>query len=154
MLTIREALEADAETCSRVLCGSIRELCLPDHKGDAGLIARWTGNKTPEGMARWIANPRATLFLAEHDGSAAGVGAISEDGEVLLNYVDPGHRFAGVSRTMLAHLEAALRERGLSMGKLTSTETAHRFYRDAGWRDAGEPQEVFGLKGYPMVKNL
>lgn len=154
MLSIREADEKDAEACSKVLCASIRELCLADHNGDAELIARWIADKTPENLARWIADRRSALFLAERDGSAAGVGCISEDGEVLLNYVAPAHRFCGVSRAMLAQLEATLRDRGIANARLTSTETAHRFYREAGWVDFGEPEVMFGIKGYPMAKEI
>jgi GNAT superfamily N-acetyltransferase len=154
MLSIRRADERDAEACSEVLCASIRELCLADHNGDAELIARWLANKTPEHMARWMANPRVVLFLAERDGAPAGVGSIHLDGEVLLNYVAPAHRFTGVSRAMLAHLETALRERDIAMARLTSTKTAHPFYRKAGWVDINQPEVMFGIKGYPMEKEL
>lgn len=154
MLTIRQAYETDADACSQVLCASIRELCLADHKGDGQLIARWIANKTPENIARWIANPRLVLFFAEHGGSPAGVGCVSEAGEVVLNYVAPAHRFSGVSRAMLAHLEATLRNQGVGNARLVSTETAHRFYRAAAWLDIGEPEVKFGMKGYPMAKRL
>jgi GNAT superfamily N-acetyltransferase len=154
MLVIRQADERDAQACSAVLCASIRELCAADHNGDANLIARWIANKTPAHMARWAADPGVVLFLAEHDGATAGVGSISRDGEVLLNYVAPAHRFSGVSWAMLAHLEAALRERGVGTARLTSTKTAHRFYRAAGWVDVGDPEVTFGIAGYPMAKVL
>jgi len=105
-------------------------------------------------MTRWIANPSLILFLAERNEQPAGVGCISADGEVLLNYVSPAHRFRGISRAILKHAEAALAEIGVSKGRLTSTETAHRFYREAGWTDVGEPEIMFGLRGYPMEKEL
>jgi GNAT superfamily N-acetyltransferase len=154
MLSIRRAQQHDVEACSEVLCASIRTLCVADHKGDAVLIARWVANKTPEQMGRWLANPRVTLFLAESDGAPAGVGCISENGEVLLNYVAPAHRFRGVSRAMLAHLENTLRGRGVRKATLTSTVTAHRFYQSAGWTDVGSPELTFGITGYPMEKEL
>jgi len=154
MISIREAEERDAEACSRVLCASIRELCVADHHGNADVVARWTANKTPERMARWIVDPHATLFLAEHDGAPAGVGGVSENGEILLNYVAPLYRFRRVSRAMLTHMERTLGERGVRKARLTSTETAHRFYRSAGWMDLGDPEVVFGIRGYPMVKDM
>jgi GNAT superfamily N-acetyltransferase len=154
MVKICHITARDAETLSQVLCASIRELCSADHKNDPELIARWTANKTPEHITRWIANSGLTLVLADRDGQPAGVGGISEDGQVLLNYVAPAHRFCGVSRAILTHLEATLAERGISKASLTSTETAHRFYRKAGWMDVGEPEIVFGIKGYPMEKEL
>ena len=127
MVKIRQITARDAETLSQVLCASIRELCSADHKNDPELIARWTANKTPEHITRW---------------------------QVLLNYVAPAHRFCGVSRAILTYLEATLAERGISKARLTSTETAHRFYREAGWKDAGEPEIVFGIRGYPTEKEL
>ena len=154
MLSIREAEESDAEACSQVLCTSIRELCAADHHGDADLIARWAANKTPERIARWIADPHVTLFLADHDGVPAGVGGVSENGEILLNYVTPIYRFCGVSRAVLAHMEQTLRERGVRKARLTSTETAHHFYRNAGWADVGAPEMVLGIRGYPMEKDM
>jgi GNAT superfamily N-acetyltransferase len=155
MLSIRKAEKCDAETCSQVLRASIRELCVAaDHRGDADLVAQWLANKTPERMVRWIADPRSTFFLAERDGAPAGVGSVSQDGEILLNYVAPLHRFCGVSRAMLAHLEHTLRERGVRTARLTSTATAHRFYCSAGWVDVGAPRVLFGISGYPMEKDI
>lgn len=154
MIRIRQVTDSDAETLNEILCASIRELCSADHKNDPELIARWTADKTPGHIARWLTNPRITLVIAEREESPAGVGCVGEDGEVLLNYVAPAHRFCGVSRAVLAHLEAALTARGVSKARLTSTETAHRFYREAGWIDAGEPQIVFGIRGFPMEKEL
>ena len=154
MLSIRQADEQDAQACSEVLCASIRELCLADHNGDSELIARWIANKTPEHLARWAANPGVILVLATRDSVPAGVGSISKDGEVLLNYVAPSHRFCGVSRAMLTHLEAVLRELGIGTARLTSTKTAHQFYLQAGWVDIGEPETMFGVEGYPMNKEL
>lgn len=153
MVHIRPVVAADAETLSSILCASIRQLCIADHKNDPALIGNWTANKTPERMTRWIANPQLSLVIAERDGQAAGVGCVSSDGELQLNYVSPAHRFCGVSRAILDHLEAAL-VKSLKRARLTSTETAHRFYREAGWDDVGEPVVVFGIQGYPMEKTL
>lgn len=154
MITIRRAEVGDAEALSLVLCASIRELCAADHNDDPELIARWTADKTPERVAAWIADPRNTLFVAERDGQPACVGCINAGGEVLLNYVAPAHRFCGVSAAMMAHLEAALRDAGIGTARLTSTKTAYDFYRRAGWADAGAPETVFGVTGYPMEKSL
>jgi hypothetical protein len=51
-------------------------------------------------------------------------------------------------------MEGVLAERGFAEGRLVSTRTAHRFYEACGWRDDGEPERLFGLDGYPMVKVL
>ena len=47
------------------------------------------------------------------------------------NYVAPDARFRGVSRALLGALEVRAAERGNVRCTLTSTETAHRFYRAA-----------------------
>ena len=152
MIVFRKAIDADAGALSELLCRSITELCSADHRNDPDVIARWTANKSPEYMMMWIRNPRHFLVIAERDQEPAGVGCISDDGEVLLNYVSPDHRFCGVSKAVLDHLEEALAERGITRASLTSTKTAHQFYRKARWVDCAEPEVMFGLTGYPMEK--
>jgi GNAT superfamily N-acetyltransferase len=153
-ITIRPALPADAQQLSTVLCDSIRELCAADHGKDEAIIARWLANKTPEQMLRWLANPNITVLLAEREGAPAGVGCASRSGEILLNYVAPQHRFAGVSKAMLAVLETWLARQGVAVGRLSSTRTAHRFYLAMGWQDAGAPETQFGVGAMPMQKAL
>jgi GNAT superfamily N-acetyltransferase len=154
MIRIRPASPADAGAISRVLIRSIGQLCHADHGGDPHLIARWTANKAPASVARWIADRRCSLFLAERDGAPAGACSFSHDGRILLTYVDPDHRFCGVSRAMLGQMEGALALRGIARAVLGSTETAHRFYLSAGWRDAGPPGIVCGMPDHPMEKTL
>jgi hypothetical protein len=154
MIKIRVALERDAETISKILISSIQLLCVDDHRNDPKLIAGWIANKNPENIIRWINNPKVILYLATRLGKAAGVGCVSEDGEVLLNYVDPAHRFCGVSRAILTQMERASAGNGVTRGMLTSTQTAHRFYQSAGWCDVGKPEVSFNMIDYPMEKNL
>ena len=83
------------------------------------------------------------------------VGAVTDAGEITLNYVSPDARFAGVSRAMLRALEARALERGNSLCRLTSTTTARRFYHAAGYTEDGLPQGTFGTVGsYPLSKTL
>lgn len=48
MITFGLAKGEDAEEIALILRRSITELCLPDHKNDAGEVAAWAANKTPE----------------------------------------------------------------------------------------------------------
>jgi len=153
-ITIQPATGADAEVMSSILCASIRELCEPDHGGSADVVARWTANKTPEHLKQWLAAPQLHLFIAEFAGEPAGIGAVAEQGEVLLNYVAPEHRFRGVTNALLLKAERILRDLECGTGRLTSTVTAHPFYLNRGWLDAGEPVHQFGLQGRPMNKRL
>ena len=154
MITIRKAEPADVEAMSRVLIGSITELCLEDHKGNAEAIASWTANKTPESVARWVADPQLTMLVAEHGGEIAAVGALTTPDEIGLNYVAPSHRFMGISRAMLKSMEAAMRDRGVEIGRLNSSATARQFYRSAGWSDVDGPLSGRLVAGYPMEKRL
>jgi GNAT superfamily N-acetyltransferase len=96
-----------------------------------------------------------SLLLAVEGDAVLGVGSVTDAGEITLNYVAPDARFRGVSRALLSALEARAVERGNSRCTLTSTETAHRFYQSAGYRDDGAPTGKFGTSsGYPMSKEI
>ncbi len=153
MVTVRRAREADAPEMSRILIASITELCAADHHRDPTVIAAWTANKSVEGVRALLATVDSELYVADRDGAVLAVGAIQGD-MVGLNYVDPQHRRAGVSRALMAGLEAVLRDRGVGVARLKSTETAHDFYRAIGWSDAGPAAQGRFISAYPMRKVL
>ena len=153
-MRIRKARMDDVEAMSRVLIDSITELCGADHGGEQINIARWTANKSPETLTRWIANPASSMFVAEAAGKICCVGSFS-GAEIQLNYVAPDARFRGFSKAMLKRLEEEMHKDGVLRAQLTTTATAQRFYRAAGWTDTGEPEEMFGFaKAQPMSKML
>jgi predicted GNAT family acetyltransferase len=75
-------------------------------------------------------------------------------GRVEVNYVSPDARFRGVSRSLMAALEAKAREQGADACTLVSTATARRFYLAIGYSETGPPDSKFGSGGYPMSKRL
>ena len=139
MIIVRAATRADATDISELLIASITMLCGADHHDDPAALAAWLANKTPAGVRKWLASPDMKLFVAERDSDIAAVGAISTSREIGLNYVLPAHRFACVSKVLLKTMEVEL---GPGDATLTSTATAHRFYRRMGWRD------VLGVEGH------
>jgi GNAT superfamily N-acetyltransferase len=152
---IREARIEDAPGACDVLRRSIIELCSSDHGGDPAILAQWLANKTPEHVASWIGRAGNHLLVATEDAAILAVGAVTDQGEITLNYVSPDVRFRGVSRALLAQLEAKARELGNGVCTLTSTETARRFYLSAGYVEQGPPRGSFGTSsGYPMAKRL
>lgn len=154
-IEIREALPTDATAACEVLRRSISELCIADHRNNPDILRRWLSNKTPEIVASWIGKPGNSVLVAIGKSGVLSVGAVTDAGEITLNYVSPDARFAGVSRAMLRALEARALERGNSRCSLISTTTARRFYRDAGYIEGGPPQRKFGTVGsYPMSKIL
>jgi len=132
------------------MTASITELCAADHQNDPAEVADWTANKTPAGVRAMLDRAALTMFVAERGGQVAAVGGIEGD-VIMLNYVAPEHRFTGVSKMLLAAMEAELKARGTSIGRLVSTATARQFYRAAGWTETapGAPRT-----GFPMRKTL
>ena len=155
MIVIRPATAADAPEMSRVLIASITHLCKADHGNALERLATWTANKCPDGISAMLANPDMRLLIGELDGRVAAVGAVVPGkAEVSLNYVDPAARFRGVSKALLAALEAELREFGVDDAQLTSTTTARSFYHAAGWIEDTAPVACMGGEGHRMRKRL
>ena len=132
MIIVRAATRADATDISELLIGSITMLCGADHHDDRAALAAWLANKTPAGVRKWLASPDMKLFVAERDSDIAAVGVL------------PAHRFAGVSKVLLKTMEVEL---GPGEATLTSTATAHRFYRRMGWLDVA-------VAGRPVTENV
>ena len=154
MLAVRRADADDVAAMSAVMIASITELCAADHGNDPDAIVAWTRNKSVDGVGAMLANPDVRLFVAELEGVIAAVGAISKSGMITLNYVAPRARFRGVSKTMLAALEAELRLLGFAVGRLEATDTARGFYEAAGWVADGPQLHGRLVNGYPMRKAL
>jgi GNAT superfamily N-acetyltransferase len=154
-MKIRDAVPGDADAACAVLRRSIAELCAADHHDDAVIMDRWLANKTQEIVASWIGKPDHSMLVAVEGAEILAVGAVTNGGEITLNYVSPDARFRGVSRAMLRALETRARERGNSECTLLSTDTALRFYLDAGYRPIGESTGKFGTQSsHPMARRL
>lgn len=154
-MLIRKARIDEAAKACDVLRRSIVELCSADHHDDLAILRRWLGNKTPAVVGSWIADPDNVVLVAVEEETVLAVGIVRHDGEIMCNYVSPDARFRGVSKAMLAQLEATACEFGNASCNLISTETARRFYRACGYEEVGVPQGKFGTTGsYPMLKRL
>lgn len=134
---IRAACARDAAAMCEVLRRSIVELCVRDHLNDPARLTEWLADKTPEHVARWIADPDNRLFVAVSEDDILAAGCARTNGEITLNYVSPDGRLGGISRAMLRTLEQALRDAGHRKATLTSTLTSHDFYLAAGYVDCG-----------------
>lgn len=154
MIITRAADLADVPAMSRVLTASIIQLCAADHQEAPDAIAAWTANKSEAGVATMLANPMLQMFVATDADTVLAVGAVSNDGQIALNYVDPAARFRGVSKLLLARLEAELIAMGWGEARLEATETARRFYLAAGWVADGPQATGRRVNGYPMRKQL
>jgi GNAT superfamily N-acetyltransferase len=152
-MEIRRPRPEEADEACRVIRRSIAELCHADHHGDAPTLALWLANKTADNMRRWI--EQRHVLVAADDGAILGVAAMTDAGEVILNYVSPDARFRGVSKALIAGLEAMAVQLGCDAVTLKSTATARRYYLAAGYAQTGPPEAGFGRTlGYPMMKRL
>jgi GNAT superfamily N-acetyltransferase len=154
-MKIRDANIEDAPAACAVLRRSITELCIADHGNDPGILARWLGNKTPEIIASWIGQSTTSLLVAAEQDTILAVGAVTNAGEITLNYVSPDARFRGVSRAMLGALELRAIQQGNVRCTLTSTKTALGFYHACGYVEDGSAEGRFGTQAeYTMSKSL
>jgi GNAT superfamily N-acetyltransferase len=154
MMEIRDAAPEDARAACEVMRRSIAELCVADHRNDPAILQRWLSSKTPEIFESWI-RPDNSVLVAIEENSILAVGSVTNAGEITLNYVSPDARFRGVSTALLAALETRAIERGNNRCRLTSTETARRFYLARGYSEDGPAVGDFGTaSGYPMSRSL
>ena len=154
-VTVRDATPEDAVAACHVLRESISRLCVADHHNDPAILNAWLASKTPAMVAAWATQKGNSLLLAVEGDAILAVGSVTDAGEITLNYVSPDARFRGVSRALLKALEARAMARGNKRCKLTSSETAHRFYQSAGYRNDGAPRGKFGARSsYPMSKQI
>lgn len=153
-LLIRTPQRAEAGALCDLLRRSIAALCVQDHHNDPRYLDRWLANKKPETLAAWIADDGGEMLVAERGGALCAVGWVLRSGEIALNYVAPEARFSGVSKAMIAALEARAALWGLLELRLDSTGTAKQFYLSAGYICGDEKTGLFGTLVYPMTKRL
>lgn len=153
-MEIRLANAEDAEQACTVLRRSIRDLCIEDHRNDEASLRGWLANKTPAQVLAWITSPGSHLLVASEGDAIAGVASAAAKGEILLNYVSPDFRFRGVSKALVSALETYLRAQGCRRAFLSSTLTAHSFYRGLGYRDTGPAEAWRTMRAQPMEKPL
>ncbi|MCA3360825.1 MAG: GNAT family N-acetyltransferase [Roseomonas sp.] len=130
---VRQAMESDGQRGICIIKRSILELCSEDHRNDEFAIQEWIANKTVESWKAWLHSCQSKLLVGEVGSILAGVGMISRKGELFLLYVDPKHRFSGISKYILSSLEDTARNWGCACIFFESTRTAYRFYRDQGY---------------------
>ncbi|MBU1307016.1 MAG: GNAT family N-acetyltransferase [Alphaproteobacteria bacterium] len=149
-VVIRDAGEADCIALGQLRARCITQLCSPDHHNDPNVLAAWIGDAGPDKFRRLLGDSSVRLLVAEVAGRVVGVCALAGN-EITLNYIEPDCRLRGISKGMMAALEALLVAKGIGVARLYSTVTAVAFYRSLGWVEVGSaPPE----QGVPMQKRL
>ncbi|WP_082837021.1 GNAT family N-acetyltransferase [Labrenzia sp. OB1] len=143
--TIIAASSADSHEIAIVLRRSIMELCSDDHDNNPKKYEPWLKNKTAANIENWIHGQGGVFTAVDPHRKVLGVAMGSPDGEVLLNYVLPDVRCTGISKMLMRTLEDYFRDRGLERARLTSTETARRFYHSLGYSETDEIETRRGM---------
>lgn len=144
--TIRPAVPDDAFAACAVLRRSITECCVMDHRGDAGVLANWLGNKTPQNIASWFSAPTNYSLVAEQDGELVGVCLLTQAGKLSLCYVLPEVLHTGVGKAMLRGAEDQALCWGITTLRLHSTSSARDFYARNGYYYAGKEKSCYGVE--------
>jgi len=150
---LRQATLFDVFELSTVLIASITQLCAKDHHNEPDQIVRWSANKDPASIRRWISEG-AQIHVIEKEGHIAGVGAITHAGWINLLYMSPEFVGAGLGKLLLRHLEHLLAQSGHIVARLDATRTAFGFYESQGWNADGAPKYWNGIPQFPMRKSL
>jgi GNAT superfamily N-acetyltransferase len=127
---VRQATEADIPEMMALRL-SVRENRLLD-----------PSQVTAEDCRRYVT--RRNMWVWDEDGALIGISAASGDtGCIWALFVRPGHEGRGIGRALFAAACDALIAAGFRTLRLsTDPDTrAARFYRTAGWREAGRTPE-------------
>jgi hypothetical protein len=101
-VAIRRAVASDAGGAGDVVCRSINELCIEDHRGDGTTIAACLANKTEANFKKSIDSAPHVALVAQDSERIVG---FCRTGFIDLLYVVPEVRFQGVSKALLAAME-------------------------------------------------
>lgn len=110
--------------------------------GHQSLAAQLGAERTPESFVPRMAQRIPHTTVAEAGGQVVGFAVVVGD-ELEQLYVDRSARGTGVARELIAHAEqvvAAAGHRTAWLAVADANDVAQRFYRKAGWRDAGPLQ--------------
>ncbi len=151
---VREATIADAKAACDVLRRSITECCIEDHHNDPEALSAWLKNKTPENISAWFANTGNFSIVITTAAEIIGVGLLTAEGEIALCYVLPEFRFKGNGKALLNAMEAHAMQSALTELRLSSTGTAKAFYLRNGFAPVGKSKTEFGIKAFPLIKQL
>jgi len=127
--SIRPARDGDAGAVSQVILSALRETNAKDYTPE--IIARLEKNFSPAAVQELI-NKRK-VFVAVLGQQI--VGTASLDGKMIRSvFVAPNAQGQGIGRQLMAELEGAAREAGITALVVPSSVTAEQFYAKLGFK--------------------
>lgn len=153
-IQIRKAVPEDAQGVCDVLCRTITEACVDDHRHDPATLKAWLGNKTPDTVAGWFTTSTNFPLVACRGDAIVGVALLTQAGKLALCYVLPDMQGQGVGRRLLDGIEAQARAWDIRKLRLHSTLSASAFFARHGYLHAGREKSCFGLECDFLWKEL
>jgi len=153
-MMIQEAVVAQAADICSVMHASIIQLCAQDHDNDQSKIDAWLESKTEDNCLEWITDSNSTVLVALDVDAVVGVAHIGNNGHLILCYLLPRVKGAGVGKMLLAAVEIQASDLGLNAVTLESTLTARGFYEHHGYTYNALATSCSGPDCIPLIKNI
>jgi GNAT superfamily N-acetyltransferase len=151
-ISIRRALESDAEVLSQMICENARTMLAPHYTKEQWDI--FITYYSPEVIKKKIS--QQVVFCAEIEGEIVGSVALDND-FVVGFYTRLEYLNQGIGAAMMKHLEAFAQENNLKEIQLAASPVALKFYFKNGWekvKDIIMEHYGVGFEETLMVKKL
>lgn len=151
-VSIRRYRDTDLDAVIAVFQRAVREIAVRDY--DAAQIAAWSTVDRARWRERRLSRP---TWVAIRDGAVVGFSDLEPDGHLDMMFVHPGFQGAGIASRLLATVEAAARDGGLTDLFTEASLTAWPFFERRGFQRVAEQQvELRGaiLANVRMRKSL
>ena len=125
---LRRYVTEDLDAVVEVFQRAIREVACRDY--DPAQIAAWSAVDRDEWEQWRLTRP---TWIADIDGQVVGFSDLEADGHLDMMFVHPDHQGRGIATLLLAAVEAAAREQGLTTIFTEASVTARSFFARRGF---------------------
>ncbi|WP_251343111.1 GNAT family N-acetyltransferase [Haloplanus halophilus] len=133
MVSLREAVAADADEMARIQSASLRRNAR-EHYTEAQLAHLAPAEPDTAVLDAEFAGESTRPIVAEADGTIVGWGSVHLDENVLAaTFVDPDYAGRGIGRAIVDELEAIARREGVERLRVPASLNAVGFYEALGF---------------------
>ncbi|WP_180007547.1 MULTISPECIES: GNAT family N-acetyltransferase [unclassified Acinetobacter] len=127
---IREAQIQDIPEIIHVIHNSIRS-CIQDHQRNESVIQTWLEEANQSNILMWMLYNDSWVYVS--DNRVVGFILVSDQGQILLNYICPERQYQGIGKALLLNMIHCVRKKNITEISLESTHTALAFYQKYGF---------------------
>jgi len=153
---LRAYRAGDAARLEEIFRAAIRQLGSRNYTAEQ--VAVWSGARvTAERLHDMYSDGRATFIAVDETDTAIAFSDLEADGHVDMLYCHPDHAGRGIASALLAAIESAARQAGMTRLHTEASETARPVFARAGYADVlRRPLEIDGvaLHNWKMEKLL